>query len=204
MAGIRDVMKDILAQLSTLPIINGDGRQTTPYVRVWNNQLKQLLDSQGGEIESFPLPALFLEILNGTRYETIGQGFRDADITARIHILHEYYNTTTDSTTNGVEYEQDLDVFTLRDNLIILLEYFTPSGCGPMDFIAEDQDYDHPNVYHYITDFVCNFTDSKGSRLDTGRNVYTPAIPPLTLTENVDLSLTGGIQVDRTFVIPKK
>lgn len=162
MAGIVDLMKDVLAQLAALPIVNNDNRATTPYVRVWNDQLKY---DEDGNQESYPKPAYFLEIVNPVNYEVIGEGYRSADVLCRIHIVHEYYNSPS-------TYAQDLVVFALRDQLVATLTYFKPAGCGPLTSISEQQDTSHNNLYHLLIDFVCNFTDAKGSKSDDGRNVY--------------------------------
>lgn len=204
MPGIKDAMKDVLALLKTIPITNQSHTVTTPYVRVWNNQLARLLQNEP-DLEAFPMPAYFLEIANSPQYEIIGQGYRDADLSFRIHILHEYYNTVSDIDSEGVEYEQDLIVFGLRDQLISILTYFTPAGCGPMVCVVEQQDFDHPNIYHYVCDFVCNFTDAKGSRLDTGRTFYTASVPPTTLEVDVTRDTTDPpIPVQQPFIIPKR
>lgn len=195
MAGIKDAMSDILNKLATLSVVNNDSTSTYPYVRVWNNQLK--LDRQG-QVESFPKPALFLEVVTPVQYEIIGQGYRDADVNFRIHIIHEYYNDG-----DGVTFEQDLAVFDLRDQLIALLTYFTPAGCGPLVSVAEEQDFDHDNLYHFVVDFLCNFTDAKGSRLDTGRNYYTESTPPTSLNVQVTPE-QGGSAVQHNFLIPQR
>ena len=57
-------------------------------------------------------------------------------------------------------FEQDLVVFTLRDMLIQYLTGVTLTGCGGgLEAIAEGQDYEHGNMYHYIVDFVCNYIE---------------------------------------------
>jgi hypothetical protein len=188
MAGIRDAMNDVMTQLATIQVENNEGAEiTSPYIRIWNNQLRLNRD---GKVEEFPKPAFFLEVISPAIYEVIGQGYRSADITFRIHIVHEYYNDDGDHG-NGITFEQDLQVFDIRDAMITLMTYFTPSGCGPLTSVAENQDTDHDNLYHFIVDFVANFTDAKGSRLDTGRNYYVPSIPPTTLDLEIIPEETG-------------
>lgn len=194
--GIADAMRSVMELMSTLPVTNGDGDSTTPYVRVWNNQLREARD---GKIEGFRYPVLLLEIVNDVRYQVIGQGFRDADVAFRVHIIHEYYNDA-----EGVTYAQDLKVFEIRDALIALLTYFTPEGSGPLTAVNEGQDYDHDNLYHYIVDFVANFTDSKGSRLADGRTVYINKTPPTALEVQGQIDQDGGGQLtEQGFNIPK-
>ena len=192
MAGIKNVIQDVLAKLATIQVTNNDSSLATPHIRVWNNQLKY---DEAGQIESFPKPAFFVEIITPLTFEIIGQGYRSSDVGIRIHIIHEYYNDA-----GGVTYEQDLPVFDLRDQIIILLTYFNPSGCGPMVSVSEEQDTNHTNLYHYIVDFVCNFTDSKGSRLDVGRDVYVASTPPLDLEVDVTPE-NGGALHSQQFII---
>ena len=204
MAGIKDMLKDVLAKAKTLSITNGDGKETTPYVRMWNNQLQLLENNEGAEIEAFPMPAIFVQITNPVRYEILGQGFRDADLDVAFHILHEYYNTVADDDSEGVEYEQDLAVFDIRDKLLILFTYFQPAVCGPIFSVQEDQDTDHKNVYHLVVHFAVNFTDSKGSKLDAARNYFITKQPPTDLEIDATLDRTaGGPQVTTKFQIPK-
>jgi len=195
MAGIKAPLQDVLALLASMPITNDDGSATTPYVRVWNDQLK--LD-ENGEMESFPKPAYFVEPMSPMIFEVIGQGYRSCDVNWRIHIVHEYYNDA-----DGVTYEQDLKVFDLRDQVLALLTYFTPTACGPMTCVSEHQDTNHKNLYHFELDFPCNFTDSKGSRLDELRNYFITKQPPT----DADISGTvevGGAPLIQTFIIPER
>jgi hypothetical protein len=162
MAGIKAPLQDILTKLATIQVTNSDGAEVDLYARVWNNQIET---ERAGETYVYPKPAAFVEITSPVIFEEIGQNFRSADIGITIHLVHEYYNQ--DGT-----FEQDLQVFDLRDQVIAALSQFKPTGCGQMVSIGEQQDYDHDNIYHYIISFVCNFIDSKGSPYDTGRGTY--------------------------------
>jgi hypothetical protein len=193
-AGIKDAILDVLAKLVTLQVINQDNRPMPLYARIWNNQVQY---EDQGKLYDFPKPSAFVEIVSPATYQVIGQEYRNADISFRIHLVHEFYNS--DST-----FEQDLVIFDLRDQVIALLTGFTPAGCGPLNCMVEEQDYVHTNIYHYILDFVCNFTDSKGSPLDQARSVYVPAIPPLTLEVDESIGRTGGQAIQQTFLINKK
>jgi hypothetical protein len=166
MAGIKDAIVDILAKLRTLTVTNGGSTSATPYVRIWNNQLDY---DRAGTLESYPKPAFFLEVVSPAVYEIMGEGYRNSDISFRVHLIHEYYNAP-DAT-----YEQDLPVLDLRDALIELLTRYAPAGCGPLECMQESQDFQHDNLYHYVLDFVANFTDDKG------RKKYILSVPPTDL-----------------------
>jgi hypothetical protein len=171
MAGISAPIKDLLTKLSTLTVNNGDGNSVPLYARIWNNQIR---DTEHGKIYDYPKPCVFLEIINEAKYEEIGCGFQSCDLGIRCHLVHEFYNQ--DGT-----FEQDLSIFDLRDSLVSLLSFYTPTACGPMIRTGESQDYSHSNLYHYIVDFITNFTDSKGSAYDAASGKYIYTTPPTQL-----------------------
>lgn len=192
MAGIRQPIENVLTKLRELTVTNGDGSTVTPHVRIWNNNLQSM---KQGESYMFPLPAMFVEVLNDQIYQTIGQEFRAADLTFRIHILHEFYDAQ-DGT-----FEQDLLVYDIRDKVIALLTYYEPTACGPLEALTEIQDYDHDNIYHYMIDFVCHFIDSKGSRLDPGSSYYQEKQPPTDMQIGNSVENGNGQLVTQKFII---
>ena len=168
MAGIKAPIQDILTKLATIQVVNSDGNTVELYARIWNNQIET---ERAGDSYVYPKPAAFVEVVSPVIFEEIGQNLRSADIGISIHLVHEYYNQ--DGT-----FEQDLQVFDLRDQIIAALSQFKPTGCGQLVSTGEQQDYDHDNIYHYIISFVCNFIDSKGSPYDLGRGIYIEKEPP--------------------------
>ncbi len=195
MAGIKAPILDILTKLSAISVPNAESTTALLYARIWNNQLK---DIKTGGIPVFPRPAAFVEIINPATYEIIGLGFRSADLGIRIHLIHDF--------TNGEgTFEQDLPVFDLRDKIIsngIGLSGLCPTACGPLNCIREEQEYDHDNIYHYIMDFVTNFTDSKGSAYDPDAGKYIDTANP---DLDADVVLGGVVEpVEETqeFILP--
>ena len=156
MSGIKLPITDLLTLLRTIPVTNGDGYTATPHVRIWNNQITRIKE---GQLESFAMPAIFVELSN-PNFENIGQGYRSSALVFKIHIAHEFYDAQ-DGT-----FEQDLGVFDLRDKVIGYLSGVSLTACGPLEAIGEVQDYDHDNIFHYVVDFTCDFTDSIASRED--------------------------------------
>lgn len=159
MAGIRQPIQDILTLLQTISSRNNNGQVVPLRARIWNNQVRR---DQHGESYAFEKPAVFLEVINGVKYEQMGQGYQNADIGWRVHLIHEFYDAA-DGTM-----DQDLPVFDIRDQIITALSFYEATGCGPLEKTSEDQDFDHTNIYHFTIDFVCNFIDSKGSKWDQG------------------------------------
>lgn len=177
-----------------MDVTNQDGQTVPLYSRVWNNQVEY---EQTGQLQPFPKPAAFVEVLNNATYEEIGKGFASCDVVFRIHLVHEYYNL--DGTM-----EQDMAIFDLRDKLISHLNHYKPTACGLLVRMAEAQQYDHPNVYEYLVDFGCNFTDSKGSEYDQQAGKYVEKEPPTAL--ELDVQYVEGApawQAIRNYQIPK-
>lgn len=181
MAGIKQPLLDIMARLSTHIVPNKDGGTMPLYVRIWNSQIEH---AQQGEIQQYPRPAAFVEVIADVTYEQIGVGFQSADLGINIHIEHEYYDAT-DGT-----FEQDLPVLDLRDDIKALMSLYEPTACGPMVQTTEAQDFDHSNIYHLIIGFVCNFTDSKGSKYDPDSGKLAP------------VAAITGLETDITPVAP--
>ena len=167
MSGIKQPITDVLTMLTAIQVNNAEGGTGNLYARIWNNQLRDIENEKGSKIPIFPRPAAFLEIVSPAQFETIGIGFRSADLGFKIHLIGEFYN-------NDGTFEQDLAIFDLRDQILAHyqnpvspgLSGYCPTCCGPLNCINESQDYDHENLYHYVLDFVCNFTDTKGSAFD--------------------------------------
>ena len=172
MAGIKAVVQDLLAKLNTV--------EGVKYVRVWNNQLDDLMNKEQ-DVESFPLPAAFLEVEMPNNYLPLPYGISASDIVFKVHLLHEHYDS--EDGTMG----QNLSVFDLRDGIIIKLTNYEPVSCGALMKIQEQQDSEHANVYHYIISFTCHFIDDTA---DARKNLITKD-PPTDL--QVDASIVNSI-----------
>lgn len=152
-----------------MPVTNQDEQPVTLFTRIFNDQYKKL---DKGEIEAFPLPAGFLEVLNPANFQRIGAGVDASDVTFRIHLGH-WFTDAADGT-----FEQDLPIFDLRDQLIALLSGYQPTACSVLMHIADHQNYQHTNVYVFEIDFICHFLDSTGSNYDPASTKYTVSGAP--------------------------
>lgn len=175
MAGIKAPIVDILVKLKS---VNG-----ILYTGIWNNQVKY---EHQGVTYDFPKPAAFLEVIHSPQYEEAGMGMQSADIGWRVHLVHEQLDAA-DGTM-----DQNLAVFDLRDTIVRTLSFFEPTACGPLLKKAEGLDYDHDNIYHYVIDFICNFMDSSGSKLDPDAGVFIDKVPPTAL--EIDINLVDSIE----------
>lgn len=143
MAGINNAILDIKNRLQS----------TIGFCRIWNNQLRWM---EQGQIESFPMPCAFVEVLMSQEHDQLSMGFTESDVTFRIHVAAVEYDAQ-DGTL-----EENKSIFSLRDSVVQLLTYFEPSGCSRLMKIREEQDYEHTNVYHYMISFKCSFIDTTG------------------------------------------
>jgi hypothetical protein len=180
MAGIKAPIQDILTRLTSLQVVNQNQATVPLYARIWNNQLRIKKE----DIYAIPYPCAFVELVSPINYDRILNGLSEADLIIRIHLAHEFYDAQ-DGT-----FEQDLLIFDLRDKIVTLLSNYQPTACGVMFLNAEQQEYDHDNVYHYIIDFKCGFIDSKGSPYDPGAGVYIDSAPPTALVVTAQKVLT--------------
>ena len=143
---IKDVITDLLTLLTEITDLQ--------YVRVFNNQFAQM---ENGTVESFPMPCSFIEIVSPNNYDQLGVGYTISDLNIRVHLGIVEYDAGSGNM------EQNLTIFALRDKVIKKLTYHELSGCSGLMKIAESQDYEHTNVYHYMIDFKCSFVDNAGA-----------------------------------------
>ena len=186
---ILDAVNSILTQIGSIPFewsaVPGaeKSRPTLLFqlVRMWNNQIKRAEDGLG---YSFEKPACFIELRQGET-EQLLDNVTITDLTWRLHIVD--FELDAGDETNM---DQNLTVFAFRDLVVQYMNEFTPTNCSTTFKVAEEQDYDHTELYHYTVDMKCLLTDTKGSWLDPDQ-VQVEFTGPNTNAE-VDLSFTDN------------
>ena len=185
MSGIKQPILDVLNRLALIQVTNQDGAVVPLYVRKFNNQIER--EKDGSSSYGYQRPAAFVEVLRDVTYEQQGLGIRNAELGFKIHLVNDIYNDE-----NGANFDADLVLYDLRDIILspsVGLSQFCPTACGTMNCVSEGEEQDHDNVNVYILEFVCNFTDSKGSKFDDGQAF-------IETQENLDLTtVQGGIPV---------
>jgi hypothetical protein len=151
MANLNDYYQSLITKINATGVF--------PFVRIWNNQLDQLED---GSTYAFPFPNAFVEVLTPANYLPLGGGYSIGEVTVRIHIGQIEYDA------GGGLMEQNTSVFLLRNAVIVALNNFQPTGGSSLMKIAELQDFEHNNLYHYQIDFKGNLIDSTASTIDGG------------------------------------
>ncbi|MES2382616.1 MAG: hypothetical protein V4538_16325 [Bacteroidota bacterium] len=160
---MKDFIKAILAQLETISDVK--------FVRVWNDQLN--LDEQNKQY-SFPMPALFPEIVNPDEILQLGDGVQLYEpLIIRIHVLH-WQLDATDGTM-----EQNLDVFDFMDAINVKMNGFEPDGAVKFVRGADGRDYQHAGVYHAIIDYKTNFLDTSNQISTQGTTIGGGVIQPV-------------------------
>lgn len=167
---LKTTITDIMTRLREI--------ESVKFVHVFNNQFEYMEQQQS---YSFPFPCVFVEAINPGAFNQIGGGYQQADIDFRIHIGMEQYDSADGNM------EQNLDIFDLRDLVFQKLSLYKPSMCTEMVKIAEEQDYQHTAIYHYVMDFRTGFIDKSASTL-----IEPTLIDPVTLEIQVTRNDTDG------------
>lgn len=134
------------------------------FIRMYNNQFSYM---EEGSVYSFPMPCVFIEFISPNNIEQLGTGVQIFDpLIIRIHIGHEYYN--------GLNQEEDLVIFDLKDSVFKALQKYEPNGSVAFIRTAEEQDYTHTNVYHFVQEYTTNYIDSLMQEPVNGLTVQPP------------------------------
>ena len=164
------------------------------FVHIWNNQHEKITDDsdEGVKTYLFPRPALFVEFMASESIEQLGNGVQIYDpLTIRIHLLHDYLDAQ-DGTM-----EQNLPVFDLKNKVFTSLQKFEPNGAACFVRTAEEQDYEHGNLYHFLMDFTTNYVDFQMQEPVNG----VDKDPPIALDLTTDLIIDNVIV--RTGIMPE-
>lgn len=168
MAGVRQPIEDLLSILKSMPEL--------AFVQEWNNQIVRL---KAGEIESFLLPAAFVEFVSFNNLVALGgKGVTQGDIVIRIHIAHEFYDAG-DGTMS-----QNLEIYDLKDAVVRRLCDTSLTACSTLQRTGESKNNDHDNITEYTLEYTTAFTDSVGSMYDEENGRYILKQPPTDLEVN--------------------
>jgi hypothetical protein len=157
------------------------------HVRLWNNQLQ--LSEEGQQIP-FSFPAVFIDFPT-IEWAQMGKGVQNADrLIIRFYICYSSFHTD--------ENEEDLEVFTLRENVFLALQDYKPTSSGKLQRIAEQTDPRHTNVYVWVMDYQTNFQETEAQY---PRGGVTAEIETLTLDTDliIDAGTVEGIRTDSEF-----
>lgn len=121
-------------------------------IAIYAEQPRRMMRGNG---YSFLTPACFVEI-NESNYETVGDGITTSDCDIKFHIIMEQLDG------NNGTLDQNLDIFTLRNNIKSAFSLFKLNQGGFFQWKDEDEDYCHSNIYHYILSYKAFNVDFEG------------------------------------------
>lgn len=153
------------------------------FIHMWNSQVESVnsQDEDGMSYYAFNFPALFVEYLDESEINQLGNGVQIYDpLDIIIHIVH----TELDSA-NG-EFEQNFNVMALKTKVFQALQLFEPDGCSQFVRIGETRDYSHNNVYHYVQRYRTTYVDTTMSKPVNG----IPLDPPIGLDITAEFDVT--------------
>jgi hypothetical protein len=178
-------------QTALAAVTDSQGNIIFQLVSNWNNQLQRIQNAQGPAV---PTPSAFLEIIPGEAC-TIGMLVSlYPEFCFRVHILHMQLDAGDE-----LLVEEDFDVFDIRDAVVVSLTGIKPKNCSNIFSGKENLDTSHGNIYHYTIDFLCSFTDTKGSKLDPNSTAFIIRNPPIELDLFIDQAPAPDNLFDTTF-----
>lgn len=160
---------------------------TGVHVRLWNNQVQL---SEEGEQIPFSFPAVFIDFPT-IEWAQMGKGVQNADrLIVRFYLCYESFHTA--------ENEEDLEIFTLRENVYMAIQDFKPTSSGKLQRIMEQTDPKHTNVYVWVMDYQTNFQETAAQY---PRGGATAEINTLEITKDlqIDAGTVNGIRTDSEF-----
>jgi hypothetical protein len=158
------------------------------HVRLWNNQIR--LSEEGQQIP-FEFPAIFIDF-PFISWKQLGKGTQitDEGFIVRLYICFSSFHTS--------ENEEDLEVFTLRNEVYLAMQDFQPTGAGKLERVSEQTDVNHTNMYMWVMDFKTSYQDITAQY---PRNTVEGTITTLEITEDlqIDEDTVDGIRTDFEF-----
>ena len=139
------------------------------YVRMWNNQLADIKDGTFTAQTALynntqATPIVLVEFVSPMTINTLGNGDQFyEDLTINLHLIYDF----TDSQDGTMD--QDLLVLDFAQAVYFALQDYMPNiPIGAMYRVAEQHDFDHSNLYHFIQTYKTNFVDSIRNRPISG------------------------------------
>lgn len=118
-------------------------------VAIYNKQVQRLLRGQSYNIF---LPACYIEITEKNVMQLLDY-HTASDLDIRFHIVMSQLDSTDGSM------DQNLYVYKLRNTVKGLFSLFKLDTGGFFQWVDEDQDYNHGNVYHYVIRYRAHQVD---------------------------------------------
>ena len=149
--GLKDVFINILNKLKESTFFNT--------VIVYNKQPDRIRLG----MNNFLMPGVFVEI-NPINILNLSSGLNAMDLDIIFHICNMEFDESDNL------FDTNYDIINWRDKIHKIFEDYSPTNCGPMSYLNEDEDYNHDALYHYVYKFRCHFIDNSAYQ----ENYLTP------------------------------
>ena len=147
------------------------------YVRMFNNQLENAVNNN--ITYDFPIPCVFVEFDNPNEPKQLGNGFQ---IYEPLNVILHLVANELDSADGNLD--QNLNIFDLKDKLYKVMQKFEPNKASIFIRSAEEQDYDHANIYVWKQTYRTTYIDGL---------MEEPINPTYTTPEDTNLIVTKTI-----------
>lgn len=156
------------------------------YIRMWIDQQSKIM---AGKFEDFPKPAIFPEFMGPMQIQQLGNGSRLYEpLNIRMHYIYEFYDAM-DGTMG-----QNLTVLDFADDVYKVFQDWMPDKMtinnieyqitvGVMQIVADNQDPQPGQIYHFMQDYVTTWLDDSKNRPVGG-------------------SLSGEVTLELDYVLP--
>lgn len=147
----------LIALKDRLKLITDSNNETVfKTVSIWNNQIASIAASDNN-LGIQLLPAVYIEVDNPNEIQTLGEGHQVyKDLIVSFHIAHRFDYTNEN-------FDENLEVFNIARALYLNMQFAKVGKSSTFTRIQEEQDYDHPNVYHFIQRYRTTLVDTSYS-----------------------------------------
>ncbi len=160
---------NIITLLSSPPI---------SYASMWNDNANKLSSIKESNEYPHDFPACFVELGKQENKELLNN-WQSTDLEIKIHLLDRFFNDNV----TGL-YDYNLAIYQARNFVISKISTSVIDGCSTIFRDAEEQDYTHTNLYHYIITFKCEFIENDFTDYPT-----YPITVPAGFTEIINVNI---------------
>ena len=169
---MKQLLLDIKSVLATIPQIE--------HYAMFNNQLNAINQNDPNNYYGFPMPAVFVEFDNANQPNYIGGGVQIYEpLIVRFYIAMEQFDSGTGTL------DENLDIFALKNKIYLAFQNWHTEGSGTFNRTAENQDYNHNNMYIWQMEFTTSYIDQFAVEPRNGILKQPPTELDLTVTNDL-------------------
>jgi len=140
------------------------------HMAVYNRQYENVMEKDPEKGYLFEMPAVFIE-LDLSSIKQMGAGYQMIEpLPVTVHIVMQELDSGTGTL------DQNLNIFDLKDEVLLALQTFRPYQGGQMFRESEYPDYGHQNLYVYKQVYVTTYVDPVPKDIIRGIEVAPPIV----------------------------